>query len=421
MKLSKYPNYKDSGISFLGNIPSHWEVKRAKDSLLKIGSGVTPLGGSAVYSDIGITFLRSQNVYDDRLRIANVSYISDEIFQKMKGSAIKANDILINLTGASIGRTCLVPKHLGKANINQHIAFLRFRKNFEYISLFLKTDTFKKYLFSEQAGSSKEAFNLSQLSNLAYPLPPKAEQTAIANYLDTTTQALDKKVGLLEQKIKYYEELKKAIINETVTKGLDKNVTLKDSGVDYIGQIPQHWEVKRVKDLFTINRGRVIGQTELIEDGLYPVYSSQTENDGCLGYINTFDFNADVLTWTTDGANAGTVFKRNGKFNCTNICGILKLFNNKQNLNYLKFALQESASHNKRIDTNGAKIMSNEMAIIKVPLPPLTEQTAIAEYLDTQTNQIDLIVQNLQQQIEKQKELRKSLINEVVTGKVKVY
>ena len=83
-------------------------------------------------------------------------------------------------------------------------------------------------------------------------------------------------------------------------------------------KIPAEWDLKKVKYLFHIGRGRVISQEELMDNGLYPVFSSQTQNNGCLGYINTFDFDCDQLTWTTDGANAGTVFIRSGKHNCTN-------------------------------------------------------------------------------------------------------
>ncbi|MBN8574812.1 MAG: restriction endonuclease subunit S, partial [Candidatus Kapabacteria bacterium] len=171
---------------------------------------------------------------------------------------------------------------------------------------------------------------------------------------------------------------------------------------------------------FYIGRGRVIGQELLVEEGKYPVYSSQTENNGCLGFIDTYDFDKDLLTWTTDGVNAGTVFRRSGKFNCTNVCGTLIPKKKNLDLNYVVYALQESATHNKRIDTNGAKIMNNEMAVIHIAFPPIEEQTAIASYLDEKTQKIDAIVSNIGKQIDTLKELRKTLINDVVTGKIKV-
>lgn len=421
MKLTKYNKIKNTNIQWLGDIPEHWEVKRIKDVVTKTGSGVTPLGGSSVYVDAGIIFIRSQNVHNDGLRLDNVSFITEEAHNKMRGSELRPLDILINITGASIGRTCIVPPNIKKANINQHIIFLRISgKKVFFISEYMKSIFVKDYILSVQLGSSKEALTQGQLLNMPIVLPPISEQTAIANYLDQKTAQIDKKVDLLSQKIEKYKELKKSLINETVCRGLDKNVKLKPSGIDWIGDIPEHWEVKRVKEMFDVGRGRAISQNELIEGGRYPVFSSQTENYGCLGYINTYDFNTNLLTWTTDGVNAGTVFMRSGKFNCTNICGTLLPNSKTIHLEFMKYSVQESTKHNKRIDTNGAKIMSNEMRIIFVVYPPFTEQTAIAEYLDEKTSKIDQITTNLSQQIEALKELRKTLINEVVTGKLKV-
>ena len=87
--------------------------------------------------------------------------------------------------------------------------------------------------------------------------------------------------------------------------------------------MPSEWKLVKVKKIFNISRGRVIAKTELSDEGVYPVYSSQTKNNGCLGFIDTYDYDEPQLTWTTDGANAGTVFLREGKYNCTNICGTL--------------------------------------------------------------------------------------------------
>lgn len=106
--MMKYEKYKASGIEWLGDIPTQWKIKRVKDIVLKIGSGVTPKGGSEVYVAEGIPLLRSQNIYDDGLRIDDVSFIDEATHIKMRSSQLKPNDILINITGASIGRTCIV-------------------------------------------------------------------------------------------------------------------------------------------------------------------------------------------------------------------------------------------------------------------------------------------------------------------------
>lgn len=189
---------------------------------------------------------------------------------------------------------------------------------------------------------------------------------------------------------------------------------MKDSGYLWIGNIPEDWNVSKVKHIFEIGRGRVIAKTELEESG-YPVYSSQTKNNGVLGYIKTYDFDRSQLTWTTDGANAGTVFLREGQHNCTNVCGTLMPKNDLNDLRYLKYALAHIAHYHKRADTNGFKIMNNEMAEIEMILPSKSEQEQIVRILDSKSEQIDTLISNQEQQIEKLKAYKQSLITEVVT------
>lgn len=191
---------------------------------------------------------------------------------------------------------------------------------------------------------------------------------------------------------------------------------MKDSKDLYIGDIPKDWDVYCVKHLFKIGRGRVISELELDDDGKYPVYSSQTKNEGCMGYINTYDFDIDQLTWTTDGVYAGTVFIRHGKHNCTNVCGTLQPNEKNDNdLQYLKYALECIATYHRRKDINGGKIMNNEMARIKIPIPPKGIQINIAEFLDKKCTEIDTLHSDIEKQIETLEEYKKSIITEAVT------
>ena len=192
------------------------------------------------------------------------------------------------------------------------------------------------------------------------------------------------------------------------------NRPMKDSGIEWIGEIPKNWDLPKVKQLFYIGRGRVISQLDL-EDSGYPVYSSQTKNNGCLGYIKTYDFDRSQLTWTTDGANAGTVFLREGKHNCTNVCGTLMPKTENNNLVFLKFALEYIATFHKRADINGYKIMNNEMAEIRVVLPPLEEQQKIAEFLDEKCSHIDSVLDKTKASIEEYKKLKQAVITQAVS------
>lgn len=194
---------------------------------------------------------------------------------------------------------------------------------------------------------------------------------------------------------------------------------MKNSGIDWISSIPKDWKIPQVRNFFEINRGRVIAKTEINElykEGLFPVYSSQTKDNGCMGYIDSYDFEKEGLTWTTDGAYAGTVFYRKGKYNCTNVCGILTLKDGFDvSVPFCKYSIGWSAMNCRRADINGYKIMSNEMAAIKFVMPPLFEQQAIADYLDETCSKIDEIIAEAKASIDEYKELRIAAVNDAVT------
>lgn len=191
----------------------------------------------------------------------------------------------------------------------------------------------------------------------------------------------------------------------------------KGSGIEWIGEIPEKWDIVKIKYLFKIGRGRVISTLELNEGKTgYPVYSSQTLNNGLLGYIDTYDFDCCQITWTTDGAYAGTTYLRQGKHNCTNVCGTLQLRNEeKQNIRYYSYAMERIVPFYKRRDTNGYKIMNNEMADIKITVPKLFEQEKIVAYLDDKTSQIDSIIKDLEREKDKLEQYKRELIANVVT------
>ncbi len=149
---------------------------------------------------------------------------------------------------------------------------------------------------------------------------------------------------------------------------------------------PDGVEYVEIKDICDINRGRIISKNYINSNfGEYPVYSSQTENKGILGTINTFDYFGEYITWTTDGANAGTVFYRKGKFSITNVCGLLNVISNKVLVRYLYFQLTILAPNYVNRGMGNPKLMSNVMGKIKIPLPPLEIQSEIVRILDNFT------------------------------------
>ena len=170
---------------------------------------------------------------------------------------------------------------------------------------------------------------------------------------------------------------------------MNKYPRYKPSGTEWLGDIPEHWDIATVGRLNNTGRGRVISAIEIGENGGdYPVYSSQTENNGVMGYLNTYDFEGQYVTWTTDGANAGTVFYREGKFNCTNVCGTIQPKNWEQiELKFLPYFLNLGTRFSVRLDIN-PKLMNNMMSKIPLVIPPKPEQTTIANFLDEKTKEL---------------------------------
>ena len=196
---------------------------------------------------------------------------------------------------------------------------------------------------------------------------------------------------------------------------MNQYLSYKGSGIEWIGDIPQEWNLSIVSRHFFLGRGRVISKEEIEENiGEYPVYSSQTKSNGILGYIDTFDFEGSYITWTTDGANCGTVSYRSGKFSTTNVCGLLSKKNIELDLPYFSYLLNIGTKPYVRIDIN-PKLMNNMMGEIPIILPSFKEQQQISNYLDHKTQQIDSLIEKTQQKIELLKEQRTSLINQVVT------
>jgi len=220
--LNKTSPMKNSGNLFIGKIPAHWKIRRIKDISTKIGSGKTPLGGSSVYVPDGVMFLRSQNVWDEGLFLDDVVYIAETVDTEMRGSRIKVGDILINVTGASIGRSCIVPEGI-VANVNQHVCIVRLRNKriASFVARSMQAYATQRQIAEAQVGAAREGLNFEQIGNLFVVAPPVDEQLAIANYLDQQTQQIDAQLATLDEQVQVLKELRKAIIHEAVTGKID--------------------------------------------------------------------------------------------------------------------------------------------------------------------------------------------------------
>lgn len=214
---------RDSGVEWLGEIPTHWKATKIKYVTTKIGSGVTPTGGADVYQDSGVLFLRSQNVYDDGLRLDDVAYISDEIDNSMANSRVMDKDVLLNITGASMGR-CSFANNLGRANVNQHVCILRPNTSeiyYKYLHLLICSQIGQHQIALVQTGGNREGLNFENIKNFFIPIFSIEEQTEIVNHIEERTTKIDKIVKELTSQIEKLKEYKTSIISEAVTGKID--------------------------------------------------------------------------------------------------------------------------------------------------------------------------------------------------------
>lgn len=425
---TRYDTYKDSGIGWLGDIPAHWSSVRIKNVISKITSGVTPRGGAESYVDVGIPFLRSQNVHNDGLHLDDVSFISSSTHQEMMNSQVKSGDIVFNITGASIARTCIVPESIKTANISQHIALLKLKNSNEtkFISYYLQSQFVKDYVYLTQSGASKEAFNHGQMKCIPLALPPRIEQAAIAAYLDTKTAQINRKIELLSQKATQYVKFKQSLINETVTRGLDKTVAMKDSGIEWLGEVPVHWEIQRIGTAFE-ERSEKVNDTDypplsVSMGGIVPQMDSvaKTDHNDNRKRVAVGDY---VINSRSDRRGASGISIYDGSVSVISIV----LAPRRSFFGKYLHHLFRSYSFIEEFYRVGRGIVDDlwttrysVMKGIEFAYPSYEEQQAIANYLDEKTAHIDRIVATINSQIDKLKELRKTLINDVVTGKIKV-
>lgn len=210
---------KDSGINWLGEIPDEWEVKRLKYLVSKVGSGVTPKGGASVYQLSGVSLLRSQNIHFDGLKMDDVAYISEETHDSMANSKVQTGDVLLNITGASIGRCFYADEHLGEANVNQHVCIVRPKNEVatRYLYFVLRSNLGQEQIDVEQSGSGREGLNFESLNNFLIPHISLEEQTAIVHHIETETTRIDAKIAKTQRIIELQKEYRTALISEVVT------------------------------------------------------------------------------------------------------------------------------------------------------------------------------------------------------------
>lgn len=436
--MMRYETYKDTAIDWLGKIPATWNVERIKN----IGSVNGRVGWKALkaaeYVESGFFFLSTPNIKEVEIDFVNVNYITAERYYESPEIMLEVGDILLVKDGSTLGIVNVIRCLPAKGTVNSSIAVLRVKKfHAVYGYYFLLSNYIQNVIQLKKDGMGVPHLFQKDINNFEILVPSLEEQIAIANYLDTKTQAVDKKVRLLKKKIGYYQELRKSLIHETVTRGLDKNVKLKESGIDWIGQIPEHWEVRRLKDVGRLVLGKMLNTSAQINYELKPYLKSKNIN---WLYVDTDEveemyFNKNELVrykikkgdlLFSEGGEVGKTCIWNDEICECYIQNSVHKFtafsgHDSRYLMYHSFCLGASNYYDGIVNQVSIKHLTWEkLNIVLFIIPPLPEQTQIADYLAEKISKIDQIIANIQTQIITLKELRKTLINDVVTGKIKV-
>lgn len=429
--MKRYSEYKDSGVKWIGEIPGHWKTPKLNRVVSKVGSGSTPRGGSEVYIDEGIKFLRSQNIHFEGLNLDSVVYIPDSINEQMKNTQVQPFDVLLNITGGSIGRCFYVDDTLGKANVNQHVCIIRpLSVNYRFLKYFLQSNSGQSQVWFYQKGD-REGLSAESIKTFRLPLPPLPEQEAIVTYLDSKVAKIDEYIAIAEKKIAALEELKQTIIAEAVTRGIHKDVPMKDSGVKWIGMIPGHWDLKRTAMLFSENRkkninyefdhalkfnyGKLVSKNEIGDVSslkeTYMAYTIINKNDIAINCLNlNYDFVSQRVAISPQKGIITSAY-----LIITPRQGVEAMY-----YNYL-FKAMDSKKLFHGMGTGIRLTLSfSELKKQQIPVPLLSEQQEIVTYIEEKVANINQLCQAERSQIEKLKEYKQRLISDVVTGKVKV-
>ena len=216
--LNSSVKMKDSGSEFIGKIPESWKCTKLGFYTKKIGSGSTPRGGSEVYVDSGVPFVRSQNVHFDGLRLDGVSFIDFETHKSMKGSTVVRGDVLLNITGGSIGRCCVVEED-NEMNVNQHVSIIRTTVELlnYYLNYLLGSDIGQSQVLFNLTGGNREGLTIEGIRNFFITIPNLKEQLEIVQHIDFKNKEIDDLVHLEQKKINLLKEYRQSLISEVVT------------------------------------------------------------------------------------------------------------------------------------------------------------------------------------------------------------
>ena len=401
---------KEINNIWIGSIPKTWQDKKFK-YVTKFLNGYA--FKSDEYVPEGIPVIRIGDIKPE-IDLVDTKRLSESYLEIAKDFIIKKNDILIALTGATIGKSSVYDLY-DIALLNQRVAVIRTLEiiSNNYLKYLIDSVEFKSFINYECDGGAQENIGKEDIGNFVLPVPSLEEQTAIANYLDEKTAQIDKLIAGKQALIDLMKEERTAIINNAVTKGINPKARLKSTGIEWLGDIPEHWEIKKLKWFFKLSRGFDLSSNQFIE-GDYPVYGS----NGVIGYHNEFNVTGPGITVGRSGS-VGEVNFIETNFWAHNTClYVEKNYGSdwKFGFYFLKNMDLKALSSGSVVGTLNRNYIHDEL----IGFPPLPEQHIIVKYIEIHTSRIDTTISKIEKEIELMQEYRTALISEVVTGKIKV-
>ena len=412
-KYQQYAEYKDSGVEWLGEIPASWVATNLKRYChITDGSHHSP----AIESE-GLPFVSVTDVGTNEINFIDAKKISNQAFMRLvkEGCKPSVGDVLLTKDG-TIGRACIVTENMPDFVILSSLGLLTPIKSLmnKYLYYFLISGINIDQMNSVIHGSALRRMTISKIEDLVLVLPhAEKEQIQIANFLDHETAKIDSLIEKQKQLIQLLKEKRQAVISHAVIKGLDPSVKMKDSGVEWLGAVPAHWEIGRLKNVLSIKNGRDYKAVE-VEDGGYPVYGS----GGIFKRSSEFLYDGISLLF----GRKGTIDKPllvEGKFWTVDTMFYSELVKN-VDPEYIYF--QSLGFPFDKLSTNTAlpSMTQEDLLNLGFVIPPVKEQTEISKFIKQYLENNHSLMKKAESAIQLMQERRTALISAAVTGKIDV-
>ncbi|MEX5443189.1 restriction endonuclease subunit S [Acinetobacter schindleri] len=430
-KYQKYAEYKDSGVEWLGEIPNDWEMWKLSHAYTEIGSGTTPSTSNEENFEGNIPWvttgeLRENLILDTKKK---VSQRTIEQFPTLKKYPI--GSVAIAMYGATIGRLGIFGI---EATTNQACCVMTTSKVLNNKYVFYWLQAFKNEIIQLSSGGGQPNINQEKVASLKISAPFFEDQINIANFLDHETAKIDSLIAKQEKLIELLKEKRQAVISHAVTKGLNPDAAMKDSGVEWLGQVPEHWNVIKFNHCVQIRNGLVDPRHENYKNLILYAPNHIDKGTGKILYKETAEeqgadsnkylcFKGEVIYSKIRPALAKVAICEEDSALCSADMYPMDGFNGLSNKFLYYFILSDSFTEAVILDSDRVampKINRESLSEYKLPIPPLEEQKRIIDFIETIGWNLDKLEQQAQKAIQLMQERRIALISSAVTGKIDV-